>query len=320
MNAGRRVLVALILVLPWLGGCAMPAGREAPYLMVLGTAQDAGYPQIGCKEAHCEAARKDPSKRRFAVSLLLADPATGRRFLFDCGPDIREQVELARGHPSSRVEEGPRPPLFDGIFLTHAHMGHYSGLIEMGREAYGARDLPVWGSERMRAFLSREAPWRLLVETGALVLRPISPESAIDLGSALRVEALRVPHRDEFSDTMAFRIRGPRRSVLYLPDIDKWETLSPSIESLIEGVDLALLDGTFFGADEVPGRSMAEIPHPFIEESMRRFAGLSAEQRRKVRFIHLNHGNPAMDPDGSAAGAVRAAGLGLAEQGELIDL
>src|SRR5262245_12459926 len=129
---------------------APPAG---PYVLVLGTAQDAGLPQIGCSEPACAAARRDPTLRRFASSILLCDPRTGSRWLFDAGPDVREQVELARGEPSTRVESGERPALFDGVFLTHAHFGHCAGLLEFGLEAYAAREMPVYASARMGVFL-----------------------------------------------------------------------------------------------------------------------------------------------------------------------
>jgi pyrroloquinoline quinone biosynthesis protein B len=134
---------------------AVPSG---PYVVVLGTAQDAGLPQIGCNDAQCVAARRDPSQRRFASSILLADPRSGSRWLFDAGPDLREQFELARAHPPTRIEVGPRPPLFDGVFLTHAHIGHYAGLMQLGREAYGAHELPVFASPRMNDFLAHNGP------------------------------------------------------------------------------------------------------------------------------------------------------------------
>ena len=35
-----------------------------PYILVLGTAQDAGYPQAGCYEPHCLPGWNDPARRR----------------------------------------------------------------------------------------------------------------------------------------------------------------------------------------------------------------------------------------------------------------
>ena len=79
-----------------------------------------------------------------------------------------------------------------------------------------------------------------------------------------------MPHRDEYSETVGFLIRGPRRRVAFIPDIDKWERWSRPIEEAVAGCDVAYLDGTFFADGELPGRDMAEIPHPFVVESLRR--------------------------------------------------
>ena len=290
-----------------------------PYLLVLGTAQDGGLPQIGCRGAVCEAARSDPALARRVSSLLLVDPVRGRRWLFDAGPDLAAQVEAARGHPPNRRPPGARPPLFEGVFLTHAHIGHYTGLAQLGREAYGATALPVHASPRMCAFLRSNGPWSLLVEEHRITLRPLLPGETRELGGGLSVEALAVPHRDEFSDTLAFIIRGPQRAVLYLPDIDKWERWERSLEDLLEGVDVAYLDGTFYADGEIPGRAMADIPHPFVSETLRLLRA-RPDLLAKVRFLHLNHTNPAAHPGSGAAASIRAAGAAVARDGERVRL
>ena len=304
------------------GTGATPAG---PYVLVLGTAQDGGLPQIGCTGAPCVRAREDDSRARRVTSLLLVDPPSGRRWLFDASPDLREQVELARGHPLSRehgarAKEGPRPPLFDGIFLTHAHVGHYTGLLHLGREVYGASGMALFASRQMGSFLRSNGPWSQIVQEGRVALLSLEPDLPIPLTSQLRVTPIPVPHRHEFADTLAFLIEGPERSVLYLPDIDKWERWDRRIEDVLARVDLALLDGTFYADGEIPGRSMRDIPHPFISESLERFRTLPAAERSKVVFTHLNHTNPAADPASEAAQAVRAAGMDIAREGQLIEL
>jgi pyrroloquinoline quinone biosynthesis protein B len=303
-------------------GCAAPGQdpRGGPYALLLGTAQDGGLPQIGCERACCASARTDPGRRRRVVSLLLVDPRSGKRFLIDASPDLASQVEVARGHPPNRSAEGPRPALFDAIFLTHAHAGHYSGLLQLGKEVYGARDVPVHASERMGAFLRANAPWSALVDGRNVELLPLEPGRAVTLADDLSILPIAVPHRDELSDTLAFVVRGPRRALLYLPDTDGWERWTEPIEAWIERVDHAFLDGTFFDAGEVPGRDLSEIPHPFIRATLQRFASLPLEQRAKVRFVHLNHTNPACDPDSAERAAIRAAGMEVAGDGELFPL
>lgn len=309
----------------FLAGCATPPTppappRDAPYALVLGSAQDAGLPQIGCRLPCCEDARRDPSLRRLAASLLIADPRSGRRWLVDATPDLREQVELAEGHPPGRVAVGPRPPLFEGLFLTHAHMGHIGGLLQLGREAWDARGLPVHASPALCEVLAGNAPWSLLVDTGGLELRPLAPGGTVELAPDLSVTALAVPHRAEFSDTLAFVVRGPRRALLYLPDIDAWERWDVPLEAALAGVDVALLDGTFFADGEVPGRDLAGVPHPRIRDTLARLASLPEGERRKVKFTHLNHSNPAALQGSSAATAVCAAGLAVVREGLVLEL
>jgi len=323
---GLPLFVASALSVALAAACAARAPRASaaepagPYVLVLGTAQDGGLPQIGCDERACREARLDPSRRRLVTSLLLADPRSQKRWLVDATPDLREQFERARPHPPGRAPEGPRPLLFDGVFLTHAHVGHYSGLIHFGREIHAERGLPVYVSERMSAFLSANGPWELLSKAGHVVLLRVDEGVPIPLASDLHVHALRVPHRDEYSDTLAFLLRGPERSLLYVPDIDKWERWELRVEDVLAEVDYALVDGTFFGEGELPGRDMSAIPHPFIEESLARFADLPAPERAKIFFTHLNHTNPAADEDGTAAARVRAAGFAIAREGQVFEL
>ena len=309
------------LLLALLAACqSIPGHSGEPYLLVLGTAQDGGLPQIGCRDKACERARRHPDERRLVTSLAIVDPRDGRRWLVDASPDLAEQVELVARVAPRQIASEARPPLFDGVFLTHAHVGHYAGLAQFGREIYGARNLPVWCSSRMARFVRSNGPWSLLVDTHAIELREIEPGTAVALAPGLTVDSLRVPHRDEFSDTLAFVVRGPKRTVAYLPDIDKWERWELPLESFLESVDVALVDGTFFADGEVPGRAMSEIPHPFIRETVARLASASPELRRKVVFTHLNHTNPAADPLSDAARAIRSAGMRIARDGERISL
>lgn len=288
---------------------------DTPFVMVLGTAQDAGFPQAGCKKPCCAEAWGDPKARRFATSLAVVDPKTKQRWLFDCSPDFREQLRLLDTRSQARDGE-----TLSGIFLTHAHIGHYAGMIHLGREVMGSSAIPVHGMPRMRAFLTNNGPWSQLVSLKNIELRPLTDGTTVRLNDRLTVTPLQVPHRDEFSETVGFIIRGPSKSVLFLPDIDKWSKWKTRIESVLAKVDLAYLDGTFYANGEIPGRDMSLIPHPFIEESLARFAKLPASERTKVRFIHLNHTNPALRQDSAAARTIRSAGSHLAKQGERQEL
>lgn len=288
---------------------------SAPFIIVLGIAQDAGYPQAGCRRACCRAAWDDPARRRHVVSLAVVNPQTSQRWLLDASPDLPQQLhELDRVTP---VSDGPG---IDGIFLTHGHVGHYTGLMHLGREVMGTRGVPVHVMPRMRMFLTGSGPWSQLVALGNIDLTTMEEGRAVALGPGLRITPFLVPHRDEYTETVGFRIDGPSRSVLYLPDIDKWERWDVAIEELLEEVDVAYLDGSFFDGEELPGRDMSQIPHPFVIDSMRRWAELPEATRARVRFLHMNHTNPLLDPDSDASRAVREAGFRVARQGERVDL
>ena len=321
------IVLGLALLLP---SCGSPAQRpteplaeaptDTPYVLALGTAQDGGLPQIACHQPCCEAARLDPTRRRMVTSLLLVDPRSGQRWIFDASPDLPLQVEAARGHGGPGIDVPGRPALFDGVFLTHAHIGHYSGLIQFGREAYGSAPVDLIGTPRMLDFLTTNGPWSLLFDGGHAKAVTVQPNVPMELAPDLSVTAIQVPHRDEFSDTVGFLIAGPNRTALYLPDIDKWSRWDQPLGTVLENVDLAFLDGTFFGPAELPGRDMAEVPHPFIVETLGTLEGQGAAVLNKVHFTHLNHSNPAADPASDAAGTVRAAGAHILQDGALLRL
>ena len=214
-------------------------------------------------------------------------------------------------------------PGLAGIFLTHAHMGHYTGLMHLGHEVMGAREVPVYTMPRMAAFLSGNGPWDQLVRYKNITLEPLADGVPVKLTHRLSVTPLTVPHRQEYSEVVGFRIDGPRRSVLYIPDIDSWEQFDAAgtrIEEQIADVDVAYLDGTFYNDGEIPGRDMSGFPHPFIVHSMKRFQPLLPEDKAKVRFLHLNHTNLVLRPDGKAGETVEANGFRVAEEGERLDL
>jgi len=285
-------------------GCAAaaPAGEPAgPYVMVLGIAQDGGAPQAGCRKACC--GRR--AEARLVSCLAIVDPASGERWLVDATPDLRAQL--------SRLDAAA-PGKTAGVLLTHAHIGHYTGLMQFGREVMGTKGVPVYAMPRMREFLSKNGPWDQLVRLGNISIVAIEDSTPIRLNARIRVTPFRVPHRDEYSETVGFWIEGPRRTIVYIPDIDKWERWSRQIEDVIASADVAYLDGTFYANGEIPGRDMSEIPHPFIAESLERFSKLDPEMRARVRYIHLNHTNPALRRGSDARREIERAGMRVAEE------
>jgi pyrroloquinoline quinone biosynthesis protein B len=296
-----------------------PAPNKSVELVVLGIAQDAGFPQAACQKPCCAVAWKDPSVRRQVASLGLIDHATGQKWLFDCTPDFPQQLQtlLQHGHQGNGEADAP---LLDGIFLTHGHIGHYSGLIHLGREVMGARQIKTYCMPRMENFLIRNGPWSQLVKLENIKTVEMTAGMPVKLNDRIEVTPFLVPHRDEFSETVGFKIQGPKKSVLFLPDIDKWSRWDQSIEKMIQSVDVAYLDGTFFENGEIPGRDMALIPHPFVSESIRRFSPLADSERKKIRFIHFNHTNPVLQPKSPATHKINQAGMAIAVEKEIVKL
>jgi len=252
--------------------------------ILLGTAQDGGVPQAGCYCAHCAPARSDLALRRRIACLGLVDRVARKSWLVDATPDLREQL-----HALHRL--APDCPL-TGIVLTHAHIGHYAGLIHLGREAWNTKGLPVYASSRMACFLRENAPWSQLVALGNVQLHLLQPACQVSLSPGLHLTPVTVPHRDEFSDTLAFVVGGPARRLFYCPDIDAWDRWEHDLRRFVAGMDVAILDGTFFSADELEGRDLGQVPHPLVTDTAERLARVDCD----VRLIHLNHSNPLHRP------------------------
>lgn len=271
--------------------------------ILLGAAQDAGLPQAGCGCDRCRRALEDPALRQYVVCLGLIHRESGQAWMIDATPDFREQLALLR-------RAAPECELA-GILLTHAHMGHYTGLIQLGREAWNTQRMPVHATPRMAAFLMRNQPWQQLAKFGNIAIRLSPPGQPIALAPGLSATPIAVPHRDEWSDTMAFRIEGPDRSLFYCPDIDDWDRWDYPLPRMLTEVDVALLDGAFFSPAEIPGRNIAEIPHPLATDTAERANGAECD----VRLIHLNHTNPLWD-DGVERAWVAERRVAVAATGE----
>ncbi len=284
-------------------------------LMVLGTTQDAGSPQMGCEKACCKDLFEIPDPKRKVVSLGLIDGKHKKQYLFEATPDLPSQLHFL--NRAAGVREGIMP---DGVFLTHAHIGHYSGLMFFGKEVVNAKEVPVYAMSRMADFLRKNGPWGQLVSQHNIRINPLLPDSAITLTPSVSVVPVRVPHRDEYSETVGFIIRGQKKSALFIPDIDKWERWERNITDLITEVDYTFLDATFFDGDELNTRDISEVPHPFVVESLELFEALPAAEKQKVHFIHFNHTNPLLSADSEAYRLVLSRGFRVASFGDEFDL
>ena len=302
-----RMMTKTILALLLTGYCF---SNDNPYVVVLGIAQDGGAPHAGCERSCCIELWKTGKKEKVSC-IGIVDPISKQSWMIDATPDFASQYRiLTEEHDTKLV----------GIFLTHAHMGHYTGLLHLGREVMGRKNVPVYAMERMKGFLENNGPWNQLVTLKNIELKLIKDSKEMKIGSQLFIEPFIVPHRDEYSETVGYRIMGENSSLVFIPDIDKWDKWHQSIFQLVLNTDIALLDGTFYSQDEIPNRDMSEIPHPFIIESMDALFDLSTTNRNKIRFIHLNHSNPAMKKNSPAYNLIRSKRFNVASEGDRFNL
>jgi len=274
--------------------------------VVLGTTQDAGSPQIGCIKDCCKNLFTKPDPSRKVTSLGLFDPAQKKKYLFEATPDIAVQLY------SLKTVSNISSDFPDGIFLTHAHIGHYAGLMYLGKEALNASQVPVYAMPRMKTFLEQNGPWSQLVNLKNITLQNLQNGVAVTLSNELQIIPFLVPHRDEFSETVGYKIIGPTKKALFIPDIDKWEKWNQDIRQAVAQVDYAFIDATFFDAEEINNRDIKEIPHPFIIETLRLFEAMPASEKRKIHFIHLNHTNPALLKDSPQSKQILNMGFNIA--------
>jgi len=282
-----------------------------PYLVVLGTAQDAGFPQANCNKKCCEDAWNMPEKRKFVSCIAIVDPKSKQQWIFDATPDIKFQLNL--------LEKVSKINPINGIFLTHAHIGHYTGLMQLGREVMGTHNLPVFAMKRMENFIKNNAPWDQLEKIKNININRLKQDSAVNINTRIKVTPFLVPHRDEYSETVGYKIETLRKSVLFIPDIDKWHLWEKDIAKIITEIDYAFIDGTFYKDGELE-RDMSSIPHPFVVESMEVLKDLSNKDKSKVYFIHLNHTNPLLQKNSLERKTVISKGFNYAKQGMTIRL
>ncbi len=284
-------------------------------LVILGTIQDAGSPQIGCTKECCKSLFENPDHSRKVVSLGLIDTKNKKKYIFEATPDFIAQTKSLKNFCDFETKETP-----DGTFLTHAHIGHYTGLMYFGKEAMNAQDAAVYAMPKMKSFLEENGPWSQLVKNQNITINAIENSTPLQLTDKLEVTPTIVPHRDEFSETVGYTITGPNKSALFIPDIDKWEKWDINIIDAIRNVDYAFLDATFYDGEEINNRNIADIPHPFIIESMEKFKELPLEEKKKIYFIHFNHTNPVINIESKQAKEVIKNGFNIAQINSIFKL
>ena len=280
--------------------------KSSVEINILGTVQDGGMPHLGCKKSCCKHYFEKGFSKKRVVSLGISDYLYNKNYLIEASPDISIQLNDLLDKESKTL---------DGIFITHAHIGHYLGLTNLGREVSNTSNIPLYLMPKMQDFISSNGPWDQLVKLKNVELKSLFHEKEEKLTENLTIIPFKVPHRDEYSETVGFKIIGPNKSALFIPDIDKWNKWEISIKKLISKVDYAFLDGTFYDSKEINNRDISEIPQPFIIESLELFKDLKESDRNKIYFIHLNHTNPLLNSKSQEYQHVVSNGYNVAFEG-----
>jgi len=285
---------------------------QSEYIYILGNTQDAGLPHIGCQHPFCEDGF-NVYEEHYTTSIAVVNSDLKKYILFEATPDITFQLNNLK---KNIFDEFLLP---ESIYITHAHIGHYTGLIYFGREALGAKDQIVRVLPRMSNFLQNNGPWSQLVDINNIKIKEINFGLSTKELTNIHITPFQVPHRDEYSETAGYIIEGKNKKALFIPDIDKWEKWDRDLSQIAKEFDFLLIDATFYDSKEI-NRDINEIPHPLVTETIDLLSGLNRENRSKVYFIHMNHTNMMLDPNSELSKLVTSKGFNIARLGQKLYL
>jgi len=291
---------------------SISVNSQSEYIYILGNTQDAGLPHIGCQHPFCED-NFNIYEEHYTTSIAVVNSDLKKYILFEASPDITFQLNNLK---KNIFDEFLLP---ESIYITHAHIGHYTGLMYFGREALGAKDQIVRALPRMSNFLENNGPWSQLVKINNIKIKEINFGSTTNELNNINVTPVQVPHRDEYSETAGYIIEGKNKKALFIPDIDKWEKWDRDLSQIAKEFDFLLIDATFYDSKEI-NRDISEIPHPLVTETIDLLSGLSVENRKKVYFIHMNHTNMMLDPSSELSKQVISKGFNIARLGQKLYL
>ena len=280
---------------------------QSEFIYILGNVQDAGLPHIGCQHKFCKE-KFNEFEEYFTTSIAVVDPLERKYILFEATPDLPYQLNYLEKEIFNEFL------LPESIYITHAHIGHYTGLMYFGREALGAKNIMVKVLPKMGDFLKTNGPWNQLVDINNIQIQNLNFGLNTNELRNITVTPIQVPHRDEYSETAGFIIEGRNKKALFIPDIDKWEKWNKNLKQLVYEFDYLLLDSTFYDSNEI-NRDISEIPHPLVIETINLLDDLSREQKDKIYFIHMNHTNLMLNPSRELTKLVKDKGFNITRLG-----
>lgn len=273
-------------------------------IIILGTSQDGGNPHFMCECPNCVQSQIKHIERYVSCIGIIGD---SKAFIIDATPDLPKQYNLfSKFLKTSNLQ-------LTGIFLTHLHIGHYTGLIYFGKESISAKNFPLFSTKENLHFLQSNKPFFYLFERNEVQGFTIEPGIKLMLDKSLSILPFEVPHRNEDGNTLGFQIISKNsKKALYIPDIDY---LTPEVDKLVSESNLIFLDATFYKQTELMRQK--QIPHPPMVETIQRY-GL--QDKGKFYFIHVNHSNPVLDSESEEYNNVVKNNYEIASQGMFFEL
>ena len=247
-------------------------------ILILGTMQDAGIPQLDCLCVNCKRIRIIGKKFVSCIAVI----GDRKAVIIDATPDLPSQFNFLKEYLKDKIG-------INGLLITHLHIGHYIGLPFFGRESANTKKFPIYLTKENFEFLQRNKPFSYLFERNELQQLIFNDGEEILLDNSTKIKPFSVPHRNEDGNTVGLEIinRINNKKAIYISDIDY---LSDEVVKQLLSADKVLLDGTFFTKSEIMRQQ--DVPHPPISETIDRFG---QQTEKKFYFIHLNHSNPLVD-------------------------
>ncbi len=299
-------------------------------ITVLGTASIGGVPEWDCTCPNCAAARKHTEHKRTRSSITVTLDEH-KHILFDAGHDLKTQLEANQLTPNPETaEETYRETRLDSVFLTHGHADHTVGVAEFctGKSF----NLPLYAPPDLIDFLfGSETSPNYFGELGRLSKNYVDPCPLIEEATVTRlgevdVRGFEIPHTQVLEDgrkypstTYAYEIEHDEKRVIYAPDLGE---LSPRLLNRLEGVDVFLMDATFWWNNEldrvsgipVTSYQLGHVPQEASVELLKD-RGIG-----RVIYTHFNHTNPVLDKSGHYRKIVENAGQEISYDGMKIVL